>query len=99
MQLDSELLKQLQSLCTQYPEIKKLILFGSFARGDASRTSDIDLCVEGLTESELFNAFKDATLHSITTLKKIDLLRFESLPKHLIQSILEEGKIIYESKS
>jgi predicted nucleotidyltransferase len=99
MQLDSELLKQIQSLCKKYPEIKKLFLFGSFARGDASRTSDIDLCVDGFATSERFNEFKEATMNSIATLKKIDVLNFHNLPKHLLQSITEEGKIIYESKS
>lgn len=41
-----DVLKEICDLAEKY-QIQKVILFGSRARGDFKRTSDIDLAVEG----------------------------------------------------
>jgi uncharacterized protein len=46
--LDVEELGQLQTLFSSYPEIRKVILFGSRAKGTARKNSDIDLAVDGI---------------------------------------------------
>ena len=46
--LDAEELSQLQALFSCYPEIRKVILFGSRAKGTARKNSDIDLAVDGI---------------------------------------------------
>ena len=45
-------LAQIQSIFRRYPEITKVILFGSRAKGTARPNSDIDLAVQGI-ESDL----------------------------------------------
>ena len=91
------LLLQIQSICKKYPEIKKLIVFGSFARGDESRASDLDLCVEGLIDRNRFLEFQNDLTSRLLTLRKIDLLLLEDLPPKLLAPILQEGKTIYEA--
>ena len=44
--IDGEVLREICDLAEKY-HIQKVILFGSRARGDFKRTSDIDLAVEG----------------------------------------------------
>lgn len=44
--IDGEVLGEICDLAEKY-HIQKVILFGSRARGDFKRTSDIDLAVEG----------------------------------------------------
>ena len=46
--LDAEELSQLQALFSCYPKIRKVILFGSRAKGTARKNSDIDLAVDGI---------------------------------------------------
>ena len=51
-------------------DIKKLILFGSRARGDFKRTSDIDLAVEGGNIS----AFAVQVDEEVSTLLEFDII-------------------------
>ena len=45
MNLDKQILKEIGQIATHHPEIQKILLFGSRARGDNSERSDIDLAV------------------------------------------------------
>ena len=55
--IDGEVLREICDLAEKY-HIQKVILFGSRARGDFKRTSDIDLAVEG-GEVESFANWKE----------------------------------------
>ncbi len=44
--IKQQVMREIQELAEKY-EVKRVILFGSRARGDFRRTSDIDLAVEG----------------------------------------------------
>lgn len=70
-------------------------LFGSYAKGYASETSDVDLCVSSsLTGLDFVGLSEDIRnrLH-----KKIDLIRFDTLEKNLdlINEIMKDGIKIY----
>lgn len=54
-------------------DIKKLILFGSRARGDFKRTSDIDLAVEGGNIS----AFAVQVDEEVSTLLEFDIINLD----------------------
>ena len=41
MNLDKQILKEIGQIATHHPEIQKILLFGSRARGDNSERSDI----------------------------------------------------------
>ncbi len=73
--------------------IKKLILFGSRARGDFKKTSDIDLAVSGgETASFLLDIDEDTS-----TLLKYDIVDLDGyVEPELLDSIRREGVVIYE---
>ena len=63
-------------------DIKKLILFGSRARGDFKRTSDIDLAVEGGNIS----AFAVQVDEEVSTLLEFDIINLDGrVQKELLE--------------
>ena len=87
--------KVLEEICTfaeQY-NVEKVILFGSRARGDFHRTSDIDLAVIGGDVARFALDVDEET----TTLLKYDIVDLNgAVQPELRRSIEREGKIIYE---
>ena len=74
-------------------DIKKLILFGSRARGDFKRTSDIDLAVEGGNIS----AFAVQVDEEVSILLEFDIINLDGrVQKELLESIRREGVLLYE---
>lgn len=74
-------------------DIKKLILFGSRARGDFKRMSDIDLAVEGGNIS----AFAVQVDEEVSTLLEFDIINLDGrVQKELLESIRREGVLLYE---
>ena len=74
-------------------DIKKLILFGSRARGDFKRTHDIDLAVEGGNIS----AFAVQVDEEVSTLLEFDIINLDGrVQKELLESIRREGVLLYE---
>lgn len=74
-------------------QIKKVVLFGSRARGDYHKTSDIDLAIEG-GDSVRFALDVDELT---STLLKYDVVDLNGpVQEELCQSIKREGIIIYE---
>ena len=79
------------------PRIKRLILFGSRARGDAREESDFDLAFE-LTPGEgdplgAFSEWIDDSPPSLHTFDRVDVSQVSEALRH---NILSEGKIVYE---
>lgn len=73
--------------------VRKVILFGSRARGDYKRTSDIDLAVEGGD----FERFALDVDEETFTLLKYDIVNLErEMQPELRESIRREGRILYE---
>ena len=87
--------KVLEEICTfakQY-NVEKVILFGSRARGNFHRTSDIDLAVVGGDVARFALDVDEET----TTLLKYDIVDLNgAVQLELRQSIEKEGKLIYE---
>ena len=72
--------------------VKRLDLFGSFATGTATPTSDIDFVVYGC--DNLIQLEDD--LQQIETLRKIDIFDFDSIKnEYLLEDIKKYGKQIY----
>jgi len=73
--------------------IDKVILFGSRARGDYSKVSDIDIAVTGGDIAEFSIDVDEET----NTLLQFDVVNLESsVQKELLESIEREGIVIYE---
>ena len=74
-------------------DVKKLILFGSRARGDYKERSDIDLAFYGGNSSQFILAVDEET----PTLLQFDVLDLDKPNQaELLDSIEREGMVIYE---
>lgn len=87
----SELIEQVTEICKKNG-VKRLDLFGSFATGTSTPTSDIDFVVYGCN-----NLIKlETDLEQIETLRKIDIFDYDSIHnKFLREDIHKYGKQIY----
>lgn len=73
--------------------VKKVILFGSRARGNFKEKSDINLAVKG---GDFIRFMLDVN-EETSTLLKFDLVNLdEEIQNELRESIKKEGKIVYE---
>jgi len=76
--------------------VKKLALFGSYARGEQKNTSDIDFLVEkgeikGLFE---FCGFINMLEDNLGT--RVDVLTYDSLKDSLISDAIDDEVVLYE---
>ena len=77
----------------------RILLFGSCARDDMTRGSDIDIVLFGVDKAEILD-LKYKLNNEIDTLRDIDILAFEEINnKNLKKRILSEGIIIYEKST
>ena len=84
--------REIEELARKY-NINKVILFGSRARGDYHRTSDIDLAVTGGDCVRFALDVEDET----STLLFFDVVNLDGkVQKELLDSIGKEGICIYE---
>ena len=73
--------------------LNKVILFGSRARGDFHKTSDIDLAVQGGNTTYFALEVEERT----PTLLKYDIVNLDgSVQSELRKSIEKEGIVLYE---
>ena len=87
----SELIEQVTEICKKNG-VKRLDLFGSFATGTSTPTSDIDFVVYGCN-----NLIKlETDLEQIETLRKIDIVDYDSIHNEFLrEDIHKYGKQIY----
>jgi predicted nucleotidyltransferase len=79
--------------------IIKAAVFGSYATGEAKKSSDVDLLVEFGSRKSLFDIV-DLKLRLEKILnKKVDLLTYRSIHPMLREIILNEQIVIYEKGS
>lgn len=90
--IKKEVMSALITLAEKY-NVDRLILFGSRARGDYHKTSDIDLAVTGGNVVRFMLDVEDTT----PTLLKYDIVDLDSSVQYeLRESIEKEGIVIYE---
>lgn len=97
--IDDKILKELLRIFNKYENIKKVVIFGSRARGDFKNTSDVDLAVfsENISDRE-FNLLVDE-INEMDTALSFDVVHFEKLKKDsLKENIIKDGILIYERK-
>ncbi len=87
----SEVIEKVAAIC-RANGVKRLDLFGSFATGTATPTSDIDFVVFGCEDM----AGLEEALMEIDTLRKIDIFDYDSInDEFLLEDIRKYGKQIY----
>jgi predicted nucleotidyltransferase len=101
----SDLTKRLKPVFEKY-QVQKAILFGSMARGEATRRSDIDLILIQNTEKRFLDRYDGllGDLNDAVSGRVVEALIYtpEELQRishrAFISRALEEGMVIYESK-
>ena len=85
-------LEEIRNLAQQH-EIEKVILFGSRARGDFYKTSDIDIASSGGN----FVRFSLEVEEDTSTLLQYDTVNLDgAVSEELRDAINREGRILYE---
>jgi uncharacterized protein len=79
-----------------FPEVERIVMFGSRARGDAMPRSDIDLAIacpraDPKIWSDIVEAAEEAA-----KLLQIDLVRMDRAPSEPLTEIAREGRVLYE---
>lgn len=87
-----QVIEEICGLARKYG-VNKVILFGSRARGDFRRTSDIDLAVEGGD----IDRFSMDVNEETSTLLEYDIVNLDrDIQQELRDSIEKEGRVLYE---
>lgn len=102
-EFQAELSKIVNSLKAYKPQ--KVILFGSFARGDYNALSDVDLLIVKETERNFIDRIGDilAVCDYEIPIEPLvytpeELERMQKRGNSFVQTVLEEGIIVYEQQ-
>lgn len=95
MKLSNDIREKIIEILKQYG-IKRISVFGSYARGDATTESDIDLIVEFPESTSLLDHVGMEIELSELLNKKIDILSQNGISPYIKEKILEEAIVIYE---
>lgn len=94
-------IKQIQEYFSKNSEVKTVFLFGSYARGDASQQSDIDLAVifNGKGKKGLFNSLGGFIEDLSSVLNtKVDVQDIDQADSMFKFRVLSEGKILCDMR-
>ncbi len=91
--LNKEIYNEIIETFKSISDIKRVILYGSRARGDYKKTSDIDLAVEFEEDKKLLLIRK---LDDLKCILKFDVINIDTIQNEkLLENIKNEGEIIY----
>ncbi len=96
MQLDTSFITKSLKKAHLLPKVRRIILFGSRARGDENPTSDIDLAFDAPNLSQADWLAILNVLENTDTLLKIDAILYNQASENLRLNINQEGVILYE---
>ena len=89
---------RLNQVFAQYPDINKVMLYGSRAKGNFRPNSDIDLTIMGDLDWQSFTRL-ETELDDLLLPYKIDLSLFSHLENsQLIEHIQRVGKVFYQKE-
>ncbi|MDR3583027.1 MAG: nucleotidyltransferase family protein [Candidatus Pacebacteria bacterium] len=77
----------------------KAAIFGSFARGEENKNSDLDLLVEFKKSKSLLEMIRIQFEIEKKIGRKVDLLTYNGINHRLKDIILKEQKVIYEKRN
>jgi len=94
--IDLNLLSRLLSASIRQDHIEFIAVFGSYAKGNAKKDSDLDLLVRFSDQKSLLDLVRIEREMSEKIGKKIDLVTEKSVSPYMKESIESSLKIIYE---
>ncbi len=89
---------EFSKIISEFNNVNYIILFGSVARGEADKRSDIDLCVvitNNKYRKEISNIALDLEKKYDRNIQLVITKNFERLDKYFIKQLLTEGIILY----
>ncbi|WP_271628686.1 nucleotidyltransferase domain-containing protein [Caldicellulosiruptor sp. DIB 104C] len=98
--IEEEILDKIIEIFKKYKQVIKACIFGSRARGDYRRGSDVDICIwlEEESENPIYKIQDE--LEEVNTILLFDVVAFNSITKEsLKESIMKEGAVIYEREN
>ena len=98
--MQQEIINKLQTFFPSYP-IEKAWLFGSYARGEETKKSDIDIMVRFDKDADISLFDYIGIMNDIEDLchKKIDMVEEGQLRRWAQESVEKEKILIYERKN
>lgn len=95
--LSENTIKQFISVFIKYPEIDKVIIYGSRAKGNFREGSDIDISLFGINISEEIRSKIWLDIDELNSPYLVDLSVFQNLTSEsLKEHILRAGKVFYQ---
>ena len=94
IKLSEEIKKKIISILVKYG-IKKILIFGSYARNEATPNSDLDLIVEFPEGTSLLDHIGIEFELSEALNMKIDLLSQNGISPYIKDQIMKEAVVIY----
>jgi predicted nucleotidyltransferase len=89
--------RALVKLC-QHNDVARLSVFGSFARGEGTERSDVDLLVEFRKRNSLLALIALERKMSAALGRRVDLLTREAISPYLRESIERDLRVVYEAR-
>lgn len=97
MTLTIPVIKEIVTAIAVKHEVKEVFLFGSYARGEETEESDVDLRVEMRTAAPWsLTRFYADLVESLDT--SVDIIETDGAPDYLLAEIKKEEVLIYECK-
>jgi len=103
-ELDSEILNDIIRRIVEVAEPERIILFGSMARGDAHRHSDVDLLIvkngpdlRGVAARIYRRLYGVGAAVDLVMVTSQDVERYKDSHALAIKPALREGTVLYES--
>jgi predicted nucleotidyltransferase len=84
------------AICRQH-DVSMLGIFGSAARGEANKQSDLDLLVRFSKPKSLLTLVRLERELSLALGKKVDLVTEAAVSPYLRESILQDLRVVYET--
>jgi len=97
MKTVKDIKRRIISILIQH-EVVKAAVFGSFARGEAKKNSDIDILVKFKGAKSLLDLVSLKMKVEFLLGRKVDLLTYDSLHPLLKDRILNEQEVFYEKR-
>jgi predicted nucleotidyltransferase len=95
--LNDNIIKKIKEIFQLFPEVEKVILFGSRAIGTFKEGSDIDLAIIGSVNFNIKLSISQK-MDELNLPYKIDIIEYEKIKEtELLNSINKYGIIIYEN--
>lgn len=93
--LSSELIALMIRVILKNVSASKILIYGSRARGDFKKTSDIDIAVE-CDDTNRVAILNEILNEELPTLLKCEVVDFKKIDEKFKEEILREGIVVYE---